>query len=57
MAKKQMGTIAKARARFLSAMRDFEKAVAGLVSSPAPKAKKAKRKAKRTKKGSARRRS
>jgi hypothetical protein len=52
MAKRKMGTLAKAQARFMRAMRDFEKAVAGFVSSPTPKAKrpKAKRKAKRTKK-------
>jgi hypothetical protein len=51
MAKRKMGTLAKAQARFMRAMRDFEKAVAGMVSSPTPKAKrKAKKKAKRTKK-------
>jgi hypothetical protein len=54
MAKRKTGTLAKAQARFLRAMRDFEKAVAGMVTSPAPKAK---RKAKQTRKTSAKRRS
>jgi hypothetical protein len=53
MAKRQTGTLAKAQARFLRAMRDFEKAVAGMVTSPTPKAK---RKAKRTRKRSTKRR-
>jgi hypothetical protein len=46
MAAKKKGTLAKAQGKFLKALRDFEKTVAGMVTSPAPKSK-AKKKAKR----------
>jgi hypothetical protein len=40
MAAKKNTTLAKAQTTFLKALRDFEKTVAGLVSSPVPKSKK-----------------
>ncbi len=45
MAAKKKGTIERAQDALLRAMRDFEKAVSGMMGSPAPK--KAKKKAKR----------
>ena len=45
MAAKKKGTIERAQDALLRAMRDFEKAVSGMMGSPAPaKAKKAKKK-------------
>jgi hypothetical protein len=49
MAGKQKSTIAKAQTTFLKALRDFEKTVAGLVSSPMPKRKAKKKSASRRK--------
>lgn len=47
MAAKKKGTIERAQDALLRAMRDFEKAVSGMISSAPPKkAKKAKRKTK-----------
>lgn len=46
MAAKKKGTIERAQASLLKAMRDFEKVVSGMMN-PAPKKTKAKKKAKR----------
>jgi hypothetical protein len=44
MAKKTQGTLAKARSKFMRAMRDFEEVVAGVMSpSSEPKPKKTKK--------------
>ncbi|MBW8707722.1 MAG: hypothetical protein JF627_00360 [Alphaproteobacteria bacterium] len=57
MAEKRKGTLAKAEATFLKAMRNFQETVMGMVGEPepAPKAKKAAKRKRKTKKRTSKR--